>query len=148
MADLPVWAAKCRLWRSEFEACLEPHYRDKISKLAVVHTFKTDLGGIAGQYSRNGLHSFHEIKMSVYLTENEARDTYGHEFAHLIVFHFYGSEGHGFIWKSFMSLFGLAALEFHDYPLDARCVIEEVNSKLKGIPDARRDRMGDQGEGR
>lgn len=145
MQILPVWASKCRAWRVEFEACLEPQYRDKISKLAVVHLFKKDMGGLAGVYHRRGRTSFHEISMSVYLTEAEARITYGHEFAHLVAFHFYGNAGHGFLWKSFMALFGLAAAEFHDYPLDMRCVIDEASEKLKGLPDGRRDRVGDQG---
>lgn len=137
----PSWAAKCREWRTGFEAHLEPHYRDKVASVAIIHSFRDDMGLDAGKYVYTPL-LFHEIRMSRYMTEREAYLTYGHELAHFLAIYFYGYKEHGFLWKSFMILFGIPAEEFHDYPIASRCIVEQLVGKLKGLPYA--GNVGDQ----
>lgn len=129
---IPEWASKVREWRTEFEATLDPHFRDKVVKVPIVHTFLPDMGLDAGRYvyARG---AFHEIRVSSLLTEQEAYETYGHEYAHFCASLFYGDASHGFLWKSFMSRFGLAAAQFHTIPLQHRCVFEEIKDKIDGF---------------
>lgn len=126
---LPAWAEKVREWRSHFESTLDPHFRDKVAKVAVVYGFRNDMILEAGRYV-HAPGAFHEIRLSVFLTEEEARDTYGHEYAHFLACFFYHDATHGFIWKSFMSLFGLPAAQFHTIPLQMRCVFEDIQGKI------------------
>jgi hypothetical protein len=137
----PSWAVKCREWRTGFEVHLEPHYRDKAANIAIIHSFREDMGLDAGKYIYTPF-LFHEIRLSCFMTEEEARSTYGHEYAHFLAVLFYGYNGHGFLWRSFMVLFDLPAEEFHKYPIASRCIIEQIVGKLKGLPYA--GDMGDQ----
>lgn len=128
----PSWAVKCREWRTGFEAHLEPHYREKVTSIAIINSFRDDMGLDAGKYVY-AQNLFHEIRLSRFMVENEAYFTYGHEYAHFLAVYFYGCGDHGFIWKSFMSLFLIPAEEFHNYPIASRCIVEQLVGKLKGL---------------
>lgn len=139
--DDPQWATKCREWRTLFEERLEPHYRAKVSSVAIIHSFRDDMGLDAGKYIYTPF-LFHEIRLSRHLIEREAYFTYGHELAHFLTVFFYGDKTHGFIWKSFMNLFLIPAEEYHNYPIASRCIVEQLVGKLKGLPYDRN--VGDQ----
>jgi hypothetical protein len=126
---LPEWTSKVREWRLHFESTLDPHFRDKASKVGIVHSFREDMTMEAGRYV-HAPGAFHEIFLSIFLTEEEAKMTYGHEYAHFLACLFYGDATHGFIWKSFMSLFGLAAAQFHTIPLHLRCMFGDIQEKI------------------
>lgn len=128
MSQIPSWSNKCRLWRTQFESTLDAHYRVYVQSLPIIVSFK-EMGGVAGMYVY-APNAFHEIRMSPHLTEEEARITYGHEYAHFLTIHFYGDNSHSFLWRTFMSLFGLPAEEFHTIPLTTRCTMKNVEAAL------------------
>lgn len=128
---IPEWTNKLREWRSFYEEFLDPHYRKIAKQVAIIHSLNKDSVRDAGLYIYNPK-GFHEIRMSVHQAEDEAKRTYGHEFAHFLAVLFYKEHVHGFFWKSFMTAFDLPANEFHDMPLGARCVVAGLLEKLDG----------------
>lgn len=60
------------------------------------------------------------IKLSPYQDEREARETFGHEFAHFVEDSIYGVTSHGFVWTGIMTTLRLPANPTHRMPLNAR----------------------------
>ncbi len=127
MKSLPDWTQKVRAWREKYEAMIAPEWRGSLEKQIIVFEFDPKMTATAGQYRG---HLTHSIKLSPWMQEREAEETFAHEYAHFCAYLLYGEIEHGFFWRSFMTCFGHTAEVTHRFPLGTRCILVGIDAKL------------------
>lgn len=116
----PAWFGLVAAWQAEFDSRLHPELRALLAGTPLVvrtHRLMLRSAGLCRQSRSRD----HWIRLSHHLDEAEARETFGHEYAHRVVDLLYQGrriEGpHGVEWRMIMRELGLAPLAHHNIPL-------------------------------
>lgn len=146
------WMVRLLRWREEFHAALDPADRDRVQpepfKVAV--DARLVRGGAYYQAPRSG--ESHLVRFSAYLFQDEVRDIWAHEYAHLIVEVIYGrlrrDEDHGTEWRGVMRRLGAEPRRYWAWNLRQRRDLARKFSGMRNqlwihaVPEARVGQVG------
>lgn len=121
------WGSKLVDWKNHFFYLLDSSEQIRVANVAIFFAV-VDLGTVAGRHKASG--NINVIQLSPLLTEDEAKDTVGHEYAHLVDWYVNGQHEHGPSWKKIMCQLGLAPHETHDLPMKTRKALQDVLDKI------------------
>lgn len=117
------WFHRVVAWRQHYEGLLPDADRIIVAKTPILFS-KEDLGTVAGRHTVGT--ASHLIILSPYMTEVEAMETVGHEYAHLCNWILNKKGGHGKEWKNIMCQLGLPPRECHNIPLETRKTLSKI----------------------
>lgn len=125
------WQSKLLDWKKYYQSLLDPKTMKKIEREPLFVTLG-DLGEIAGRYKSPDVTGgpIHIIEMSTFLAEAEAKETFGHEFAHMVMWCLYGIGNHGKRWRRLMTVLGLPPLPCHTLNLKGRKTLRLAQERL------------------
>lgn len=121
-------------WRDFFQKKLHPLLQQQLQDIPILYKINKQMTDDAGQYTTDP----HTIWLSPYQKVEEAKETFGHEFAHFGVRICWGEQPdpHGFLWKSMMETFGLSSYVNHNMPLKERkCAVDGISKIMERIDE-------------
>lgn len=122
-----AWSEKLIPWKNHFFNLLDKDQQIIVSKYPIFFNI-VDLGAVAGRHKAVAYLNY--IEVSPFLTEAEAKETSGHEYAHLCDWFLNKNHDHGPSWKKLMCQIGLAPHETHEIPIKERKILGDVMSKI------------------